>query len=54
VRPTGSGVTLLIRYITKANERHDVRSRIYRAMIDLQRLKNAPHADPPKPVDSPR
>lgn len=37
VRPTDSGATLSVRYITRANERHDVRSRIYRSMIDLQR-----------------
>jgi small-conductance mechanosensitive channel len=39
VRPTGSGAVLVIRYITRANERHDVRARIYRGMIDLQRRK---------------
>lgn len=39
VRPTGSGVILVIRYITRANERHDLRARIYRGMIDLQRRK---------------
>jgi small-conductance mechanosensitive channel len=37
LRPTGSGTTLFVRYITRANERNEVRSRIYRAMIDLQR-----------------
>jgi small-conductance mechanosensitive channel len=40
VRPTGSGAMLVIRYITRANERHDVRARIYRGMIDLQRRKD--------------
>jgi small-conductance mechanosensitive channel len=43
VRPTGSGATLWVRYITRANERHDVRSRIYRAMIDLQRQTSKPN-----------
>jgi len=40
VRPTGSGAILVIRYITRANERHDVRARIYREMIDLQSRKD--------------
>jgi small-conductance mechanosensitive channel len=46
VRPTGSGVTVVIRYITRADERHEVRSRIYRAMIDLQRRKDMPQLEP--------
>ncbi len=41
VRPTGSGASLVIRYITRATERHELRSRIYRAMIDLQRRDKA-------------
>ncbi len=45
VRPTGSGVTLVVRYITRATERHEVRSRIYRAMIDLQR-RDTPELEP--------
>jgi hypothetical protein len=46
VRPTGAGAALLVRYITRANERHELRSRIYRAMIDLQRqtLRRQPQA----------
>ncbi len=46
VRPTGSGVTLVIRYITRANERYEVRSRIDRALLDLQRREGAPRPDP--------
>ena len=46
VRPTGSAATLVIRYITRANERHEVRSRIYRAMIELQRRKDVPQLKP--------
>ncbi len=37
VRPSGSGATVVVRYVTRANERHEVRSRLYKAMIDLQR-----------------
>ncbi len=50
VRPTGSGVAVVIRYVTRANERHEVRSRIYRAMIDLQRRKEMPQLEPGSPV----
>lgn len=46
VRPAGSGATLLVRYITRANERHEVRSRIYRAMIDLQRQTGRRQPEP--------
>ena len=46
LRPTGSGADLVIRYVTRANERHEVRSRIYRAMIDLQRREAPPHLEP--------
>ena len=42
LRPTGSATTLVIRYITRANERNEVRSRIYRGMIDLQHPKQVP------------
>ncbi len=37
VRPSGSGINVFVRYITRANERHEVRSRLYRAAVDLLR-----------------
>ncbi len=46
VQPSGSGVNVIIRYVTRANERHEVRSRIYRAMIELRRRKEAPQLEP--------
>ncbi len=46
VRPTGAGATLAIRYITRAHERQEVRSRIYRALHDLQRGDGASQAEP--------
>ncbi|HEX4825422.1 MAG TPA: mechanosensitive ion channel domain-containing protein [Candidatus Polarisedimenticolaceae bacterium] len=46
VRPTGSGVSLAVRYITRANERYTLRSTIYRALIDVQRGKR-PSSEPP-------
>lgn len=35
VRPIGGGVNVLVRYLTRASERQEIRARIYRAMIEL-------------------
>lgn len=35
VRPTGAGVELTIRYITRAYERHETRKRIYEAVVEM-------------------
>ena len=35
IRPEGAGVKVLVRYITRVNDRHEVRARIYRAVVDL-------------------
>jgi small-conductance mechanosensitive channel len=40
VRPSGEGVNVIVRYITRANERQEVRSRLYRAVVDLLGRKN--------------
>jgi small-conductance mechanosensitive channel len=44
VRPSGNGATVLVRYITRANERSNVRARIYKAVVDLLHSKNLPEA----------
>jgi small-conductance mechanosensitive channel len=44
VRPTGAGINIVLRYITRANERFEVRARIYRAVVDLLRKKQIPEA----------
>jgi small-conductance mechanosensitive channel len=41
VRPTGSGVELRVRYITRAYERHETRKRLYEAVVDLMHGKRA-------------
>src|SRR5262249_38209532 len=41
VRPSGGGVTVLLRYITRANERFEVRARLYRAIVELLHRQNA-------------
>lgn len=35
VRPTGGGVTVRVRYITRVPDRQTVRSRLYRAIVEL-------------------
>ncbi len=44
VRPSGSGITVVLRYITRANERFEVRARIYKAVVDLLRKKQIPES----------
>lgn len=43
VRPTSSGVQVLVRYITRAHERYEVRTRLYQAIVDLLHRRNAAH-----------
>jgi small-conductance mechanosensitive channel len=56
LRPTGSGVSVFVRYITRVDERHELRDRIYRAAVELLRSAKvnepgSPPAAPPKPVN---
>jgi small-conductance mechanosensitive channel len=44
VRPTSEGVQILVRYITHAHERHEQRSRLYQAIVDLLHQKKATSA----------
>jgi len=46
VRPTELGMKVVVRYITRARERQDVRGRIYHAVIQLLRNKNLPEPTP--------
>ncbi len=45
IRPTGAGVSIVLRYITRANERYEVRARLYREVVDLLRKKQVPEPD---------
>jgi small-conductance mechanosensitive channel len=53
VRPSGSGITVVLRYITRANERFEVRSRIYKAVVDLLRKKQIPESAVAPPTPKP-
>jgi len=35
LRPSGSGIDILVRYVTRASERFGVRNRLYQRVIDL-------------------
>lgn len=45
LRPIGSGVNILLRYITRAGERQEVRARLYRALLELLQKKNIPQPE---------
>jgi small-conductance mechanosensitive channel len=47
VRPSSSGISVLLRYITRANERFEVRARLYRALVELLQSKTVPAAAAP-------
>jgi small-conductance mechanosensitive channel len=44
VRPSGAGATISFRYVTRVNERQDVRARIYRTAMELLRTKSLPES----------
>jgi small-conductance mechanosensitive channel len=46
VRTTNFGVNVIVRYITRANERHAVRARLYREIVGRLHEKNIPTPSP--------
>jgi small-conductance mechanosensitive channel len=51
VRPTTLGVNVIVRYITRANERHEQRSRLFHQIVELLRSKHIA-AGPLEPPES--
>jgi small-conductance mechanosensitive channel len=49
VKPSGSAVEVRVRYITRANERHEVRGRLYRGVLDLLHDEKIPETAAAKP-----
>ena len=43
VRLEGSGVTIQVRYLTRASERQEIRARLYRSVIELLRQESSAH-----------
>ena len=46
IRPGAAGFEILIRYVTRANERHQQRGKLYEDMVELMRRKNIPEPTP--------
>jgi small-conductance mechanosensitive channel len=46
LRPSGSGMEIVVRYVTRASERFDVRNRIYQRIIEILHIPNTPPASP--------
>jgi small-conductance mechanosensitive channel len=53
VRPSGLGFEILLRYVTRANERQQQRSKLYFEIVELLRGKNIPQPATPPPADTP-
>ncbi len=49
VTPSGGGVDIRVRYLTRANERHEVRGRLYRSVVELLRDEGIPETAQAKP-----
>ncbi|HXQ26391.1 MAG TPA: mechanosensitive ion channel domain-containing protein [Candidatus Acidoferrales bacterium] len=47
VRPSATGVNVVLRYLTRANERHQVRARLYRAIVELLHKRKIPESAAP-------
>ena len=47
VKPVVGGIELAVRYITKANERYQLRAKLYQAAVEMLGRKNAPSAKAP-------
>ena len=50
VVPTGSGIEVAVRYITRAHERHESRRRLYQAVLELLHGKRGSEARPEETV----
>jgi small-conductance mechanosensitive channel len=50
VKPSGSGVDVRVRYLTRANERHETRARLYHAVVDMLHASANPASVVAKPA----
>jgi small-conductance mechanosensitive channel len=53
VKPVIGGVELAVRYITRANERYQLRSKLYQTAVDLLGARNPAQVDVPGPAARP-
>jgi small-conductance mechanosensitive channel len=49
VRPTALGVNIIVRYITQAESRYEVRAKLYQAVVELLHRRNIQGAQPVPP-----
>jgi small-conductance mechanosensitive channel len=49
VTPSGAGVDIRVRYLTRADERHEVRGRLYRSVVELLRDEGIPETAQARP-----
>jgi hypothetical protein len=52
VKPTDMGVNITVRYITRAHERFEMRSRLYSAIVELLHTKGARRTEKPDAPDA--
>jgi len=52
VRPANLGFEILVRYVTRANERQQQRTKLYFQIVELLRRKNIPPSAVPAPPDA--
>jgi small-conductance mechanosensitive channel len=48
LRPGASGIDIIVRYVTRAGDRFEMRNKIYQAMIDILELQPETQPDKPK------
>src|SRR5260370_24081668 len=53
IRPAKLGVEILVRYVTRANERYQQRSNLYYEIVEALPRRNIPQPPPPPPPPSP-
>ena len=53
IRPANPGFEILLRYVTRANERHQQRSKLYFEIVELLRHQNISQPAPPPPAAAP-
>jgi small-conductance mechanosensitive channel len=53
VKPVAGGIEIAVRYITRANERYQLRAKLYQAAVELLGGKNVQLPSPPAPATTP-
>jgi hypothetical protein len=53
LKPVVGGTEIAVRYITRANERYQLRAMLYQAAVELLGRKNVQSPPPPLPVPAP-